>query len=289
MIYSMTAFARRQTQQDSGTLICEIRSINHRYLEMSVHSPDALRSFEMAVRDRVRRALKRGKIECTLRLQSGHASAAAMPSINTNFAKELCGASETIASYLNNPAAVSVTDILRFPGVLEAQEVNQDELQKEVLELVDQTLTDLVASREREGSELNQLFLQRMELMGKELGKVRTKLPEVIKEQREKILQRFADVKLELDPSRLEQEMLLFSQKTDVAEEIERAETHINEFRRILKEGGVIGRRLDFLLQELNREANTLGSKSSNPLVTHAAVEMKVLIEQVREQVQNVE
>jgi len=157
------------------------------------------------------------------------------------------------------------------------------------LRLVEQTLVELIEVRQREGEELKRLFLQRLDAMQVELTKVRERLPHVMKEQHDRLLKRFQDAKIELDPNRLEQEMVMFAQKIDVAEEIERTETHISEVRRMLKHGGIIGRRFDFLLQELNREANTLGSKSVDPVITHAAVEMKVLIEQIREQVQNIE
>ena len=155
--------------------------------------------------------------------------------------------------------------------------------------MLEKTLKDLIVVRGREGEELKQLFLQRMDLMQQELAKVRERLPHVMTDQYDRLKRRFTDARVELDPGRLEQEMVMFAQRIDVAEEIERTETHITEVRRILKQGGTIGRRLDFLLQELNREANTLGSKSVDSTITHAAVEMKVLIEQVREQVQNIE
>lgn len=289
MIHSMTAFARSQTQGSWGSLVCEIRSINHRYLEISLHAPDVVRALEMPIRERVRHLIKRGKIECGLKYQPSAASEGAMFSINTVLAKALCEASEQIGGFLKDAAPVHSTDILRFPGVLETKEADFQALQQEVLNLVEATLKDLLAARGREGEELKQLFLLRMDAMQVELAKVRERLPQVMIDQRERLLKRFADAKIELDPGRLEQEMVMFAQKIDIAEEIDRTETHILEIRRILKQGGASGRRLDFLLQELNREANTLGSKSVDPVITHAAVEMKVLIEQVREQVQNIE
>lgn len=289
MIYSMTAFARAQSQNESGTLVCELRSINHRYLEISMHLPEAFRVLEMPLRDLIRDHLKRGKVECVIRYQLSPTADKALFNVNISLAQELCKASETIADLLKVSAPIYPTDILRFPGVMETREADLTKLEKEVFALVEKTLKDLVQARGREGEELKVLFLQRMELLQHELGKVRERLPSVLKEQQEKILKRFADVKLELDPNRLEQEMVMYAQRIDVMEEIERTETHIGEVRRILKQGGVAGRRLDFLLQELNREANTLGSKSVDSVLTHAAVEMKVLIEQVREQVQNVE
>lgn len=288
MIHSMTAFARTQAQGKWGTLTCEIRSINHRYLEVSLHMPDVLRVLEMPMRELIRTHLKRGKIECSLRYQPGQ-EVDALVSVNKKLAKELCSAAEEVAGFLGNPAPIHAADILRFPGVLETSEVDASMLHGEATKLVENTLKELIAVRQREGDDLKQLFLGRIELMGTELAKVRGRLPQVLVESKEKLIKRFTEASVDLDPSRLEQEMVMFAQKVDVAEEVERTETHMNEVRRILKAGGSVGRRLDFLLQELNREANTLGSKSADPILTHAAVEMKVLIEQIREQVQNVE
>ncbi len=289
MIYSMTAFARVQSQGDWGTLVCEMRSINHRYLEIGIHVPDVLRVLEMPMRELIRHHIKRGKIECVIRYQPAPAAEASLFSINPVLARELCKASEEIAVLLKNPGLISPTDILRFPGVMETRDSGLDKLQDEVIKLLEKAVKDLLAARAREGEELKHLFLQRMDLLQNELVKVRERLPQVMTDQHERLLKRLAEAKLELDSGRLEQEMVIFAQKIDVAEEIDRTETHIAEVRRVLKQGGVAGRRLDFLLQELNREANTLGSKSVDPVLTHAAVEMKVLIEQVREQVQNVE
>ncbi|HLB43630.1 MAG TPA: YicC/YloC family endoribonuclease [Gammaproteobacteria bacterium] len=289
MICSMTAFARSEIQGDWGGLICEIRSINHRYLEMVFYLPDMLRAFEMSMRESVRQFIKRGKIECSIRYQSNVNAAGSLFAINEILVQALCQASQQIASFLPTTASMSVTDILRFPGVLETKETDLTILQKQVFYLLEKTLNELLASREREGNELKQLFFKRMDLIQQELETVRQRLPQVIQEQQERLIKRFTDVKIELDPGRLEQEMVIFAQKIDVTEEIDRTETHIAEIRRILNQGGVVGRRLDFLLQELNRETNTLGSKSTDSMLMHAAVEMKVLIEQVREQVQNIE
>lgn len=285
----MTAFARTQHQGSRGNFVCEIRSINHRYLEIGLHLPDVLRALEMPIREQMYQFLKRGKIECGIRYQANPAAQDSAFLINLPLAKQLCAASEEINALLKNPGLVNPADILRMPGVMQTKEIDLGELQQEVMTLIDASLKELIIVRAREGEELKQLFLQRLDSLRKELSKVRVQLPQVIAEQRERIFKRFTDAKVELDPVRLEQEMLMFSQKIDVAEEIERAETHVNEVARILKEGGVVGRRLDFLLQELNREANTLGSKSVDAVLMHAAVEMKVLIEQIREQVQNVE
>lgn len=289
IIHSMTAFAREQKQNDAYDFVCEMRSINHRYLEMSVHLPEALRIFEMPIRERLRKNLQRGKIECVVRYRVSSDKLNQQFRINVPLAKELCVESEKIASFLKSFTPTSPNDILRFPGVLEMQEINAQALQETVLQLIDVTLNELIAARQREGEELKRFFLQRIDLLQQELKKIFERMPQILIDQREHLKQRFIEAKALLNPERLEQELVLFAQKIDITEEIERTETHVTELRRVLNQGGPIGRRLDFLLQELNREANTIGSKSVNSMVTHTAVEMKVLIEQIREQVQNIE
>jgi uncharacterized protein (TIGR00255 family) len=289
MIYSMTAFARIQHQGEWGSLVCEIRSINHRYLEISMYLPDLFKVLEMPMRENIREVVKRGKIECSIRHQPSTKTADSLFTINTQLAQALCAANECIASLLHQVPVINTVDILRYPGVLETKDSDGSAFQQEVFNLLKQSLRDLVSAREREGEELKQLFFQRLDLLQLEMNKVRARLPHVQVDQRDRLLKRFAEAKIEVDPNRFEQEMVMFIQKMDVTEEIERTAAHITEMRRILQQGGVVGRRLDFLLQELNREANTLGSKSVDATITHAAVEMKVLIEQIREQVQNVE
>lgn len=289
MIYSMTAFAREQTQGEWGNLVCEIRSINHRYLETSVHVPESLRVIEMAIRDQIRKSIQRGKIECAVRLKVIPSDDATSVTVNLSLAKALSAASDQINALLNDPGKITPADILRFPGVLESKEADVNQIQQDATKLVQKALKELVLARQREGEELSQTFMQRMDAIEIELAKVKERLPTVIAEQRERLLKRFADAKIDLDATRLEQEMVMFAQRMDVAEEVDRTFAHLVEIRRILQEGGVVGRRLDFLMQELNREANTLGSKSQDSILTRAAVEMKVLIEQMREQVQNIE
>lgn len=288
MIHSMTAFAREQIQGEFGVLTCELRSINHRYLEISLHLSESLRVFEAPIREAIRRRIKRGKIECSLRHRSGLQVAAGYE-VNQKLVTELVRISSEVSALLPDAAPIGISDVLRFPGVLEAKDEDASKLQDEVMRLLELSLDDLLDAREREGNELNRLFLERMDKMQHEMEKVRVRMPSILKEAEERLNKRFADAKVELDPARIAQEMVMFAQKIDIAEEIDRTETHIAEVRRVLKHGGAAGRRLDFLLQELNREANTMGSKSTDSVITHAAVEMKVLIEQVREQVQNVE
>ncbi len=293
MIQSMTAFARGQAEGSWGTAVCELRSINHRYLELVIRLPDNLHELEAPMRESLRRFIKRGKIECHLRYQPGDVSGSEI-TINHHLAEQLCKANETVAELLNQKAMAKVApiqtmDILRWPGILQIAEVDFEMIEDEVIKLLEKTLQDLISAREREGAELKQLFLQRLDSMKAEVATVRKHWPEILKLQRERLIARFSEVKIELDMGRLEQEILIFSQKIDVSEELERIDTHISEIRRILKHGGVVGRRLDFLMQELNREANTLGAKSADVDTTRASVELKVLIEQIREQVQNVE
>lgn len=288
MIQSMTAFARVQAQGKWGSAVCELRSINHRYLEIVIRAPETLHELESAMRERIREHIKRGKIECYLRYQPGDVAGTEI-TINTHLAQELCKANETIAQYLKQPAPVQTMEILHWPGILQIAEVDLEAIEDEILKLLDKGLEDLIAARAREGAELKQLFLQRLEAMKIETAKVRQHMPEILTAQRERLMTRFKEAKLELDSARLEQELVMFAQKIDISEELERIDTHISEVRRVLKQGGLVGRRLDFLMQELNREANTLGAKSVDVDTTRASVELKVLIEQVREQVQNVE
>lgn len=288
MIQSMTAFARTQAEGAWGSAVCELRSINHRYLELVVRLPENLHILEGPMRERIRQFIKRGKIECQLRYQPGDVSGSAI-TINKSLAEHLCEASETIAGMLKHAAPVNTMDILHWPGILQIAEVDLEQIQDQVLMLLEKTLVDLIAAREREGKELKQLFLQRLDAMKVEIAKVRQHMPEILVLQRERLVARFSEAKIQLDANRFEQEIVIFAQKIDVSEELDRIDAHISEIRRILKQGGVAGRRLDFLMQELHREANTLGSKSSDVDTTRASVELKVLIEQMREQVQNVE
>jgi len=288
MIQSMTAFSRAQGQGTWGTAVCEVRSINHRYLEVGVRVPDTLHALEASLRERIRHYIRRGKIEFHLRYQPGDVAGAEI-TINNHLAEKICKANEVIAKMLKMPAPVNTMDILHWPGVLQIAEADLETIQDEVLKLLEKALQDLVEARMREGDELKQLFMQRLDGMKTELAKVRHRLPEIYSQQRSRLVARFSDASVELDSARFEQEIVLFAQKIDVSEELERLDAHISEVRRILKQGGVVGRRLDFLMQELNREANTLGAKSIDVDTTRASVELKVLIEQMREQVQNVE
>jgi uncharacterized protein (TIGR00255 family) len=255
---------------------------------MSVRLPETLHALEAPMRECIRHFIKRGKIECHLRYQPGDITGSEI-TINHHLAEQLCQANEIIAQKLKHAAPVNTMDVLQWPGILQIAEMDLEAIQDNVLQLLEKALQDLVAARAREGEELKQLFLQRLDGMKQEAAKVREQMPQILANQRERLIARFSDAKLELDSERLEQEMVLFVQKSDVMEELDRIDAHVSEVRRILKQGGVSGRRLDFLMQELHREANTLGAKSTDVGTTRASVELKVLIEQMREQVQNIE
>jgi uncharacterized protein (TIGR00255 family) len=288
MVQSMTAFARTQSQTHVGHIVCEVRSINHRYLEFSLRLPDMCHALESSIRERIRHHVKRGKVECLLRYQPSETHDVDMR-VNTELAKKIVRANEAIGELLRNPAPINPVDILQWPGILQMTEVDEEAIHQEVLTLLEAALQDLVDARCREGDQLRDLFLQRLDNMTQTLTQVRERMPAILLGQRERLITRFREAHLQLDTTRLEQELVMFAQKIDITEEIERLETHIAEVRRILKQEGSMGRRLDFLMQELNREANTLGAKSVDTDTTRASVELKVLIEQMREQVQNVE
>ncbi|MFL3976448.1 YicC/YloC family endoribonuclease [Pseudomonas aeruginosa] len=283
MVHSMTAFARVEQAGTHGTLSWELRSVNHRYLEPHLRLPDAFRDLEGAVRQ----GLSRGKVECTLRFAEETAGKSLQ--VDQERARQLVAAAEGVAALIRQPAPLDPLAVLAWPGVLVADSADPQALNAAALEAFGQALEQLKAGRSREGQELAKLLNDRLDAMLVEVGNLRELVPTMLANQRQKILDRFAELKAELDPQRLEQELVLLAQKSDVAEELDRLATHVGEVRRVLKAGGAAGRRLDFLMQELNREANTLGSKAFDPRSTQAAVNLKVLIEQMREQVQNIE
>lgn len=287
MVHSMTAFARTEAAEPHGTLSWEIRSVNHRYLEPIVRLPEAFRDLESHVRDALRKGLSRGKVECTLRFHEQARDGELQ--IDNQRASQLINAAESIAALMARPAALSPLQILSWPGVVVADAADPQALNQRALALFKEALKELIDSRQREGQELAELIEARLSSMDEQVAELRTLVPEMLAAQRQKILDRCAELRVDIDPQRLEQELVMLAQKSDVAEELDRLQTHFTEVRRVLKAGGAAGRRLDFLMQELNREANTLGSKAIDPRSTQAAVTLKVLIEQMREQVQNIE
>ncbi|MCP5151668.1 MAG: YicC family protein [Ectothiorhodospiraceae bacterium] len=288
MLSSMTAFARREHEAEWGSAQWELRSVNNRFLDASPRLPDELRPLEIAVRDRIRARLARGKVEGTLRL-SNRTGASGGLSLDLDLVRQIADASREIDGIVHDPARVSSLDILRWPGVIRATSLDLDVVGPAVLELLDATLDDLVATRRREGARIAELLRERCAAIEALVAEVRERIPEVIAAIREKIESRVRELVEQPDRDRLEQELVLLAQRLDVTEELDRLQTHVAEVLRVLDADEPAGRRLDFLMQELNREANTLGSKSQDARATRAAVDLKVLIEQMREQVQNVE
>ena len=288
MIRSMTAFARQELDTGSGELAWEIRSLNHRYLELGVRLPEELRAMEAAVRERVGVRLGRGKVECSCRYRPAVTGAVPVDIDQDNLSR-LLTACDAVASRLPASVPLNPIELLRWPGVLREESVDTAPLVKHALALLDRTLDELMQSREREGEQIRQQLLQRCDAMSELVQQVRSNLPQLQAALREKLEARLADLETAADPGRLEQELVIQIQKSDVDEEMERLQGHIDEVRRVLAGDKPVGRRLDFLMQELNREANTLGSKSVAAVTTNISVELKVLIEQMREQVQNAE
>lgn len=287
MIRSMTAFAHNE-DNSIGSISCEMRSLNQRYLDLSFRLPDSLRGLEPALRERLRDRLQRGKVECTLRIQNAPASPADLD-VNQELVGKVHAALQKIIGLVDNLAPVNPFDILTWPGIIQEPETDQDALNELVLSLIQGTLSDLIAMREREGERLKAMILQRLDEVSEIVADVRKKVPVFVDHYRERLVARLEEVKEDLDPGRLEQELVFLSQKADVEEELDRLNTHIAEIRRTLSQDVAVGRRLDFLMQELNREANTLSSKSIAADISMRAVDLKVLIEQMREQVQNIE
>ena len=288
MIRSMTAFARCEAADDLGRLAWELRSVNHRYLEVSARLPEELRALEPGVRERVAARVGRGKLECNLRYQPAEAGGAPVEVDETQLDR-LLEACRVVERRLTPAARLSALELLRWPGVVREPQRDAGALMERALGLLEQALEELVSTRQREGAQIRELLLARSEAMSEQVTAVRARLPEVRARLREKLENRLAELPAPADPGRLEQELVFLAQRMDVDEELDRLEAHIEEVRRVLDRKEPVGRRLDFLMQELNREANTLGSKSSDADTTRASVELKVLIEQMREQVQNVE
>jgi len=288
MARSMTAFARLETTGTWGRAMWEIRSVNHRYLEVGLRLPEDLRVLEGEVRSRIAQKLNRGKVDAALRFEAA-AGETGQLRVNTELARQVINATKAVSHLMDQPAPVSPLEVLRWPRVLETPEVDFDELSQAMLAQLDQALAQLVDAREREGAKLAELVLERCAAMRELTKSLRTRVPEIIQSIRSRHAARIEELAGTVDPARIEQECALLIQKLDVAEELDRLETHLGEVTRVMKQTQPIGRRLDFLMQELNREANTLGSKSAHVDTSGASVELKVLIEQIREQIQNIE
>ena len=288
MVHSMTAFSRQQLEREWGSLTWEIRSVNHRYLEPNIRLPENFRSLENPIRKQLRDKLYRGKIECQLKLRTVEANQIDWQ-LNLDLISQLTRANSEINNNIEGDYQLSSLDILKWPGVISDQSIDEELFNKEALELFEKALDDLMVVREREGATLRDMVLKRIASIQDIIDSIQAKMPSIILKQKENLLNKLEELKAEFEPTRLEQEVTLLAQKADVDEELDRLNSHLQEVKRVLDSSGQIGRRLDFLMQELNREANTLSSKSIVVETTQNAVELKVLIEQMREQIQNIE
>lgn len=286
MIRSMTAFAGGEHITPWGTLGCELRSVNHRFLEVGVRLPEELRNLEPLLRERVAARASRGKLDLVLRLRSPEGGGAL--TVNEALLAQLGALAQRMDGQFPN-LRVEFSDLLQLPGVLKAEAADPAELQAQAMQLLDTVIAQFVDAREREGAKLAVAIAERVDAIERIAAEVRTLIPVIREGQRAKLAARLADLPHPVDPGRAEQELVLWLQKLDVDEELDRLSSHIVEIRRVLAQREPVGRRLDFLLQEFNREANTLGSKSVDSRTSNAAVELKVLIDQIREQVQNIE
>lgn len=288
MIASMTGFARREASGPWGSLVCELRSVNHRFLESGFRLPEELRSAETELRQTLARELKRGKVDCTLTYRAARESELAL-NIDSAALERVLARIREVSSALPEHQTVNVVDVLRWPGVIRDEGAAGEELLAAAIQLFKATVTELAATRAREGARLRELIEQRCTALEALVSQVRARLPEIQARIRARLIERLAELKAQIDQERLEQELAMLLQRLDVDEEMDRLTGHVAEIRRVVSGNEPAGRRLDFLMQELNREANTLSSKSQDLETTRAAVDMKVTIEQMREQVQNIE
>ncbi|NRA54414.1 MAG: YicC family protein [Gammaproteobacteria bacterium] len=286
MIHSMTAFARQETNADWGNASWEIRSVNQRYLETYIRLPEQLRSLEPILRQRFRNRLQRGKVECNLRFEPLKDQTSL--NINNKLASQVIKQANWVIQQAGS-GSINPLDILNWPGVIAAPEHDMDEINTALLAQFELAIEQFVAARASEGDNLKTMIVTRLNAISELVSTIRKQMPTIIEWQRQRLNKKFDEAKIQLDPERLEQELVLLAQKVDVAEELDRLDSHVSETQKIMKKGGACGRRLDFMMQEFNREANTLASKSINSDITQASVELKVLIEQMREQIQNIE
>ena len=292
MILSMTGYATASAELDSGSLTLELRAVNHRYLDIQLRMPDELRGFESVLREAINAQLQRGKVECRINYAARSAQSGA--ALNRDLLQQLSIWNKEVQAALSDARSLSVADVLRWNGVLETPTISADKLRATLLDLLQISLQEFSASRAREGEKLKDFLLQRLEKIEALRKSVMPHVPAAIAAYEQKLIARMRDA-MQNAPiqdawdERMRQEIALFAGKIDVDEELSRLASHLTEMRRILSHGGAVGKRLDFLMQELNREANTLGSKSVDAEVSRSAMEMKILIEQMREQIQNLE
>ncbi len=288
MIYSMTGYAALSQEMPQGTINLEIKSVNSRYLDIQFRIVDELRGLEPSLRELIGARLARGKIDCRLGF-SAAITAESLSRVNAGLIDQLLGLNKLVRERAPDAAPLSVAEILRWPGVIATEELSKEALKEAVLALLTRALDDLAATRSREGAKLKDIILDRCAQIEGLVARIKPKTPAIVANFQEKLRQKLKDAEVGADDDRMRQEIVLFAQKIDVDEEIERLTTHLYELKRILAKGGGAGKRLDFLMQELNREANTLGSKSVDAEMSQASMDMKVLIDQMREQIQNIE
>ena len=287
MISSMTAYAANEAEFNNLTLSCEVRSVNHRYLDVSIKLPDRLRFVETDIRSLISAKISRGKIECALNFKRKADRQNFM--VDQEAVTALIAATRTIEGQMHSAMSFSALDVLAFPGIQQEAELDKADLRSGISKLVAAAVSQLSETREREGRQLKALIEERCVKIQGYLATASQRMPEVLSGLRKKLTDRIMELAVQPDFDRLEQELVYLAQKLDITEELDRLDTHVNEVLRVLDQPEPIGRRLDFLMQELNREANTLGSKSMDKDMTQIAIELKVLIEQIREQVQNIE
>jgi len=283
----MTAYARREIKGDWGSAAWELRSVNQRYLETYIRLQEQFRSLEPVVRERIRARLTRGKVECNLRFDLDPGAQSSLQ-LNEKLAKQLVEAAQWVKMQ-SDEGEINPLEVLRWPGVMLAEEQDLDAISTELLLALETALDDFISARESEGAALKVMIEQRLDGVSAEVLKVRAHMPNILQWQRERLVSKLEDAQVQLENTRLEQELVLMAQRVDVAEELDRLEAHVKETHKIMKKEEAVGRRLDFMMQEFNRESNTLASKSINADVTTSAIELKVLIEQMREQIQNIE
>ena len=287
MIFSMTGYAAVTDESPLGGLSLDLRSVNHRYLDVQFRMPDELRVLESELRERIGARVSRGKVEC--RIGINIAAGASAMQLDETLLAQLVRLEEQVRNTLPAAESMRVNDILRWPGILGTEGLPVEQLKERCLLLVDRACTELSAARAREGEKLKAILLERADSIDAIVKDVSPRIPQLVEAYEEKLTARLREAMLEPENDRLKQEVVMFASKVDVDEELQRLSTHVGEIRRILDKGGTVGKRLDFLMQELNREANTLGSKSAGVEITQGAMDLKVLIEQMREQIQNIE
>ena len=286
-IVSMTGFAAAEINVTGGVVLIECRSVNHRYLELQLKIEDALRQFEPMVRELLQSKLGRGKIDCRLALRADNSSQNALV-LNADVVEQVAQSLQALQPYFPQSQPVNLVDILKLPGVLQGEKLDSSALEQPLREGLSKVLDDMIAARQREGEKLKQVLLDRLQGVREQVARVKPLMPALIAQYQEKLVAKLREA-MQADDDRVRQEIVLFAQRIDVDEELARLQSHIVEMDRILASGGAVGKKLDFLMQEMNREANTLGSKSVSIDSTQVSMQLKVLIEQMREQIQNIE